>query len=51
MDKIDLNQPTNVITKQVSDIQNKAKKAMMNGMSIRSKDIAMNPEIGKQRAF
>ncbi|MBS9439967.1 hypothetical protein EAE91_23325 [Photorhabdus noenieputensis] len=51
LNKIDLNQPTNVVAKQVADIQNKAKKAMMNGMPIRSKDIAKNPDIGKQRAF
>ncbi|WP_086108656.1 hypothetical protein [Xenorhabdus vietnamensis] len=51
MNKIDSNQPTNVIEKQVADIKNKAKKAMMNGVPIRSKDIAKNPEIGKQRAF
>ncbi len=39
LDKIDLNQSVTEISKQVANIQNLAKKGMMNGTPIRAKDI------------
>ncbi len=52
LDKIDLNQSVNEISKQVADIQNLAKKGMMNGTPIRAKDISKGKaQIGNQRAL
>ncbi|QXF34504.1 hypothetical protein CE143_16100 [Photorhabdus luminescens] len=52
LDKIDLNQSVNEISKQVADIQNLAKKGMMNGTPIRAKDISKGKtKIGNQRAL
>ncbi|MFD0708816.1 hypothetical protein C6H64_14560 [Photorhabdus luminescens] len=50
--KIDLNQSVNKISKQVADIQNLAKKGMMNGTSISTKDSSKRKaKIGNQRAL
>ncbi|WP_233970428.1 AHH domain-containing protein, partial [Pectobacterium versatile] len=58
LDRIDLNQSVSSISKQVTQIQNAAKKGMMDGMPIRSKDM-WNADIfgkdigqvGRQRVF
>lgn len=58
LDKIDLRQSKDAISKQVSEIQNAATKGMMNGVPIRSKDMwnadILGKDIGKvgrQRVF
>ncbi|MEQ1963126.1 AHH domain-containing protein [Xenorhabdus khoisanae] len=52
LDKIDLNQSVAGISKQVADIQNLAKKGMMNGTPIRAKDIWKGKsKIGNQIAL
>ncbi|MDE1492606.1 AHH domain-containing protein [Xenorhabdus bovienii] len=52
LNKIDLKQPVDAIAKQVADIQIKAKKAMMNGLPIRAKDIVNgDSKLGNKRAF
>ncbi len=52
LDKINLNQSVNEISKQVADIQNLAKKGIMNGTPIRAKDISKGKaKIGNQRAL
>ncbi|RAX07016.1 AHH domain-containing protein [Photorhabdus bodei] len=52
LDKIDLNQSVNEISKQVANIQNLAKKGMMNETPIRAKNTSKGKtKIGSQRAL
>ncbi|MGJ0639003.1 AHH domain-containing protein [Xenorhabdus bovienii] len=52
LDKIDLKQSKDAIAKQVADIQDMAKKGMMNGTPIRAKDIWKGKsKVGNERAL
>ncbi len=51
LDRIDLNQSTTTIANQVNDIQNTARRAMENGVPIRSKDMYNSDIFGSDNAM